>query len=74
MVTIDRERLISEKQNNKASAEGARLPKGAMLLRETFKIYKAIPGRVSSFWTHEQGLPRAKRLINRTIIAINYVT
>ena len=26
---IDRERLISEKQNNKASAEGARLPKEA---------------------------------------------
>ena len=55
MVTIDRERLISEKQNNKASAdEGARLPKEAMLLRD---ICKAIPGRVSSVWTHQQGLP-----------------
>ena len=32
MVTIDRERLISEKQNNKASPTGARLPKEAMLL------------------------------------------
>ena len=41
MVTIDRERLISEKQNNKASAEGARLPKEAMLLRDIFKFTKA---------------------------------
>ena len=41
---IDRERLISEKQNNKASAEGASLPKEAMLLRD---IYKAIPERLS---------------------------
>ena len=32
MVTIDRECLISEKQNNIASAEGARLQKEAMLL------------------------------------------
>ena len=39
MVTIDRERLISEKRNNKASAEGARLPKETMLLRD---IYKAM--------------------------------
>ena len=39
MVTIDSERLISEKQN-KASAEGARLPKEAMLLRDIFKIIK----------------------------------
>ena len=40
MVTIDREleRLISEKQNNKASAEGARLPKEAMLLRDIFNL------------------------------------
>ena len=37
MVTIDRERLTSEKQNNTASAEGARLPKGAMLLKDIFK-------------------------------------
>ena len=34
MVTIDRERLVSEKQNYKSSAEGARLPKEATLLRE----------------------------------------
>ena len=40
MVTIDRKRLISEKQNNKASAESARLPKGAMLLRDMFKFTK----------------------------------
>ena len=40
VVTIDRERLISEKQNNKASAEGARLPKEAMLLRDIFKFPK----------------------------------
>ena len=32
------ERIISEKQNNKASAEGARLPKEAMLLRDIFKF------------------------------------
>ena len=39
MVTIDRERLKSEKQNNKASPEGARLPKEAMLLRDrNFKL------------------------------------
>ena len=40
MVTIDRERLISEKQNNKVSAEGARLPKDAMLLRDIYKFTK----------------------------------
>ena len=40
MVTIDRERLISEKQNNKASREGARLPKEVMLLKDIFKFTK----------------------------------
>ena len=40
MVTIDRERLISEKRNKKASAEGARLPKEAMLLRDIYKFTK----------------------------------
>ena len=40
MVTIDRERLISEKLNNKASAEGARLPKEVMLLRDFCKFTK----------------------------------
>ena len=40
MVTIDRERLISEKQNNIASAEGARSPKEAMLLRDIIKFTK----------------------------------
>ena len=40
MVTIDRERLVSEKQNSKANAKGARLPKGAMLLRDIFKFTK----------------------------------
>ena len=43
MVAIDRERLISEKQNNKASAEGARLPKEAMLLRDIFKFTQSHP-------------------------------
>ena len=43
MVTIDGERLTSEKQNNKASAEGARLPKGAMLLRGIFKLTEPSP-------------------------------
>ena len=38
MVTIDRERLLSEKQNNEASAEGARLLKEAMLLRDIVKF------------------------------------
>ena len=40
MVTIDREHLISEKQNKKASAEGARLLKEAMPLRDIFKFAK----------------------------------
>ena len=40
MVTIDRERLISEKQNNIASGEGARLLKEAMLLRDIIKFTK----------------------------------
>ena len=40
MVTIDRERFISEKQNNNASAEGASLLKEAMLLRDIFKFTK----------------------------------
>ena len=55
---IDKESLTIEKQNNKASAEGARLPKEALLLRD---IFKAISGRILSFWTHQQGLPKAKR-------------
>ena len=42
MVTIDRERLISEKQNNKASPTGARLPEEAMLLRDIIKC--GLPG------------------------------
>ena len=40
MVTIDRERLISEKQNNTASPTGERLPKEAMLLRDIFNFTK----------------------------------
>ena len=44
MVTIDRERLISEKQNNKASPEGAKLPKAAMLLRDIIKFKKMRSG------------------------------
>ena len=40
MVSIVRERPISEKQNNKASAKVARLPKEAMLLRHIFKFTK----------------------------------
>ena len=40
VVTIDRECLISEKQNNKARAEGARLPEKAMLLRDLFIFTK----------------------------------
>ena len=40
MIAIDRERLISEKQNNKASCEGAGLSKEAMLLRDIFKFTK----------------------------------
>ena len=40
MVTIDRERLISEKQNNKTSVECVWLPKEAMLLIDIFKFTK----------------------------------
>ena len=40
MVTINRERLIGEKQNNKASPTSARLPKEAMLSRDIFKFTK----------------------------------
>ena len=40
VVTIDKECLISEKQNNKASPTGRRLPKEAMLLRDIFKFTK----------------------------------
>ena len=40
VVTINRERLISEKQNSKASPTGARLPKEAMLLRDIYKFTK----------------------------------
>ena len=40
MVPIDRVRLVSEKQNNKANPKGARLPKEAMLLRDIFKFTK----------------------------------
>ena len=37
---IDSEHLISEKRNNKVTAEGARLPKEAMLLRDIYKVTK----------------------------------
>ena len=37
---IDRERLICEKQNNRASPTGARLPKEAMPLRDILKFTK----------------------------------
>ena len=58
MVAIDTERLISEKQNNKASAEGARL------LRD-FQIYKAIPRRVLSLPSRAcQGLRDPPNSIN----------
>ena len=40
MVTIDRERLKSGKENNLASAESARLSKKAMLLRDIIKFTK----------------------------------
>ena len=40
MVTIDRERLISEKPSNKAIAEGGRLSKEAMQLRDIYKFTK----------------------------------
>ena len=40
MVAIDREHLLSEKQNNKANADGARLPKEAMLFRDIFNFTK----------------------------------
>ena len=40
MVTIDKKRLISEKKINNATAEGARLPKEATLLRDIFKFTK----------------------------------
>ena len=42
-MTIDRERLISEKQNNKASPTGARLPKEAMLLRDIYLNLQSHP-------------------------------
>ena len=44
MVTIDRERLISEKRNNKVSAEGMRLPK-----EEIVCIYSEIKVSLNSF-------------------------
>ena len=40
MVTINRERLMSEKRNNKVNAEGARLPKEAMLSKDIYKFTK----------------------------------
>ena len=49
MVTIDRERLISEKRNYKASAEGERLPKRAMLLRDIYKFTKSSPDTIRPF-------------------------
>ena len=64
MVAINRERLISEKQNNKAISEGARLLKVAMLLRD-FQFYKAIPRRVLSLPSRAcQGLRDPPNSIN----------
>ena len=64
MVAIDTERLIGEKQKNKPSAEGARLLKEAMLLRD-FQIYKAIPRRVLSLPSRAcQGLRDPPNSIN----------
>ena len=44
MVTIDRERLITEKQNNKS-----RPPKEAMFLRDIFKFTKPSPDGLRPF-------------------------
>ena len=49
MFTIDRERLISEKQNNKASPKGARLPKEAMLLRDIHPWTRFVQGWLCKF-------------------------
>ena len=67
VVTIDRERLISEKQNNKASAEGARFPKEAMLLRDIFKFTKPSLDAFRPFVAGAglaKGLPKVKRSPN----------
>ena len=60
MVTIDRERLISEERNNKASAEGARLPKEPMLLRDIFKL-QSHPWTRFVLLDSSAGLAKAKR-------------
>ena len=49
MVTIGKERLISEKRNNKMSVEGARLLKEAMLLRDIYKFTKSSVDAFRSF-------------------------
>ena len=58
VVMIDRERLISKKQNNKAIAEGAMLSKEAMLLRDIFKFTSPSLDEFRSFGLDQQGLPR----------------
>ena len=76
MVTIDRERLISEKQNNKASAEGARLPKETMLLTDIFKFTKTSLdafrpfGLMSRAFQGPRGPPNS---INVDFYKINYI-
>ena len=40
MVSIDKEHLLSERRDNKASAEDVKLPKRAMLLRDIYKFTK----------------------------------
>ena len=37
---------------------------GSNAIERYFQIYKALPGCVSSFWTHQQGLLRNKRSPN----------
>ena len=64
MVTIDRERLISEKQNNKASPTGARLPREVMLLRDIFKFTKPSLDAFRPFGLTSRACQRPKGLPN----------
>ena len=68
MVTIDRERLISEKQNKKARAAGARLPKEAMLLRDIFKFTKMRFDLLDS----STGLAKSQEILS-TALALTFI-
>ena len=65
-----------DKRETKQQSECCRreASEGSNAIERYFQIYKAIPGCVSFFWTHQEGLPRAENPPNSIRIEICHST